>query len=113
LISFSLWTVVCILFVLSRNHLLLSTAFVIYGAHKGALEPSLRAFVCELGPKEWRASFLGGFQMVTGLCALPASLIAGLLWESCGAAAPFGLALALTILSGTMLLFVKTPVCET
>jgi len=112
LISFSLWTAVCVLFVLSRNHLLIFTAFVIYGAHKGALEPSLRAFVCELGPKEWRATFLGGFQMVTGLCALPASLTAGLLWERAEAVAPFGLALVLTILAGILLLFVKTPVCK-
>jgi len=111
-ISFFLWAAVCFLFVLSRSHLLLVTAFVIYGAHKGALEPSLKAFVCELGPKEFRASFLGGFQMVTGLCALPASLTAGLLWESYGAIAPYGLALALTVLAGTTLLFVKTPARE-
>ena len=113
LISFLLWAAVCVLFALSRNHFLVFTAFVLYGAHKGALEPSFKAYVCELGPKELRASYLGGFQMVTGLCALPASLIAGIMWESYGTHVPYSIALALTTLAGIMLIFVKTPACET
>jgi len=66
-----------------------------------------RTFVCELAPKEFRASCLGGFQMVIGLCALPASFVAGVLWDTLGILVPFYLSLFLTIISGIMLLFVK------
>jgi len=45
--------------------------------------------------------------MVIGLCALPTSLIAGILWDSLGIFAPFYFSLFLTIISGIMLLFVK------
>jgi len=45
--------------------------------------------------------------MVIGLCALPSSVIAGLLWESAGPKAPFLFALGLTVLSSLLLLFVK------
>jgi hypothetical protein len=45
--------------------------------------------------------------MVIGLCALPASLLAGLLWDSVGGRAPFFLSLGLTGAAAGLLLFVK------
>jgi MFS family permease len=66
-----------------------------------------RTFVSELAPVEFRASSLGGFQMVIGLCALPSSLIAGLLWDKLNMFIPFYFSLVLTILSIIILLFVK------
>jgi hypothetical protein len=45
--------------------------------------------------------------MVIGLCALPASVAAGLLWDRFGMQAPFILSLALTVVSAGMLFFVK------
>jgi predicted MFS family arabinose efflux permease len=59
-----------------------------------------------LGPEEYRASTLGGFQMVIGLCALPASVVAGLLWDQFGMHAPFIFSLVLTAVSAGMLFFV-------
>lgn len=106
-LSFLLWGAVCAGMIYGRNSLLLILSFVLYGAHKGALEPVQKTFVCELAPLEFRASCLGGFQMVTGLCALPASLLAGVLWESIGSSAPFYISFMLTLASGIMLLFVK------
>ncbi|MGB9005395.1 MAG: hypothetical protein WCB96_06715, partial [Candidatus Aminicenantales bacterium] len=75
--------------------------------HKAALEPAQRALVSDLAPAGLRASFLGTFQMVIGLCALPASFLAGLLWDRFGRAVPFLLSLALTVGSAVLLLFVK------
>jgi MFS family permease len=81
--------------------------FVVYGLHKGAIEPVQRAFVSELSPLDYRASTLGTFQMVVGLCALPASLIAGFLWISLGRLAPFYFSLSLTVPAIVLMLFVK------
>jgi hypothetical protein len=63
-------------------------------------------FICELTPLEFRASCLGGYQMVIGLCSLLASLIVGLLWESFGMFAPLYFPLCLTLISSSLLLFV-------
>ena len=81
--------------------------FVLYGAHKGALDPVQKTLVCELSPLPFRASCLGGFQMVIGLCALPASLIAGWLWDHAGLIAPFSLSLGLTAIACLLLVFVE------
>ncbi len=107
LISFLFWIAVCLVVISQPNRMMIILVFILYGAHKGALEPVQRTFVCELAPSEFRASCLGGFQMIIGLCALPASFVAGVLWDTLGILVPFYLSLILTIISGTMLLFVK------
>lgn len=98
-ISFLLWGIVCFLFLVFKNYWAIILAFVFYGLHKGALEPSQRAFVSELVLPEIRASALGGFRMVTGLFSLPASFLAGILWDKISILAPFYLSLILTLIS--------------
>ncbi|NIM89511.1 MAG: MFS transporter [Candidatus Aminicenantes bacterium] len=109
MLSYIFWATVCLTLILRPDRLMVILVFILYGAHKGALEPVQRSFVCELAPQKFRASCLGGFQMITGLCALPASFMAGILWTTLGISAPFYLSLALTMLAGVMLTFVKTP----
>lgn len=106
-LSYLFWIAVCLSMISGPDQRIIILVFVLYGAHKGALEPVQKTFVSELAPSQYRASCLGGFQMVTGLCALPASIAAGVLWEVVGMSAPFYLSLILTILSGGMLFFVK------
>jgi MFS family permease len=107
LLSFGLWSVVSLGMVFGRSLVFMGGMFVVYGLHKAALEPAQRALVSDLAPAGLRASFLGTFQMVIGLCALPASFLAGLLWDRFGRAVPFLLSLALTVGSAVLLLFVK------
>jgi len=107
LLSYLFWIIVCLSVISRPNRFMIVLVFVFYGAHKGALEPVQKTLVSELASCKFRASCLGGFQMVTGLCALPASFIAGVLWEILGMSAPFYLSLILTTVSGGMLLFVK------
>jgi MFS family permease len=106
-ISFILWCMVSLCFILFQSHAAIFLAFFLYGLHKAALEPVQKTFVAELAPSQYRASVLGGFQMVTGLCALPASLSAGLLWDKIGMSVPLYLSLGLTIVSTVMLMLVK------
>lgn len=107
ILSYLLWAGVCFCIIFAQTYPLIFLSFILYGAHKGAVEPVQKTFVAELAPKQFRASCLGYYQMVTGLCALPASFIAGMLWEGLGMFAPFTFSIFLTILAGTLLLFVK------
>jgi MFS family permease len=107
--SFILWMLSCLSFIVLKGHAAVIPAFVFYGLHKGALEPVQKTLVAELAPQKFRASALGGYQMVVGLCALPASLAAGLLWETVGVIAPFMLSLGLTAAAFVLLLFVREP----
>ncbi|PIN78789.1 MFS transporter [Candidatus Woesearchaeota archaeon CG10_big_fil_rev_8_21_14_0_10_34_8] len=107
MMSYLFWALVCISIIFFKNYYGIIFVFIFYGLHKGALEPVQKTFVSELAPKKYRASSFGSYQMVIGLCALPASLTAGILWDKISIATPFYLSLGLTALSGIMLIFVK------
>ena len=101
------WAAVCAVVVFGRGLLLAALLFVLFGVHKAALDPVQKTMAAELAPQPYRASVLGGFQMVIGLAAFPASLVAGLLWDKAGRQAPFMLSLGLTAAAALLLLFVK------
>ncbi len=106
-LSYGFWGLVSVLFLFVHSALGIVVAFFLYGLHKGAFDPVQRALIAELSPKEYIASTLGGFQMIVGLCALPASLIAGYLWDRFGISSAFYFSLILTICSSSMLLFIR------
>lgn len=62
------------------------TAFVIlfslYGIVHAVVDGNQRAYVADLSSEELRATALGTFHTTVGLLALPASLIAGFLWQN-------------------------------
>jgi MFS family permease len=105
--AFAAWAAVCAGVVLARGLLAVSSLFALYGVHKAALDPVQKTITAELAPQPFRASVLGAFQMVIGLCAFPASLIAGFLWDKTGKQAPFHLSLGLTAVAALLLFFVK------
>jgi len=107
MLAFLLWGLVCLNFILWQSHFSIILAFILYGAHKAAFDTVQKTFVAELAPPQYKASTLGGFQMVVGLCALPASVIAGMLWEKVSLFMPFYFSLAVTIISSLMLLVVR------
>ncbi len=106
-LSYFFWGLTCFGFICIRSYTGLVLLFVLYGLHKAAIEPAQRAFVSELSPAKYRASVLGAFQMIVGLCALPSSVIAGLLWLNLEVSAPFYFSLTLTGLAIALMLFVK------
>jgi len=107
ILSLFLWGLVCLCVLFIHGYTAIIVAFILYGMHKGGIDTVQRTLVAELAPVKYRASCLGGFQMVVGLCAFPASLMAGMLWVKAGMLAPFYLSLGLTVLAAGMLLFVK------
>ncbi len=105
--AFAAWAAVCAGVVFARGLAAVTLLFVLYGVHKAALEPVQKTIVAELAPQPFRASVLGGFQMVIGLCALPASVLAGWLWDQRGITTPFAVSAGLTAAAALLLLFVK------
>jgi MFS family permease len=81
--------------------------FVAYGVYYGLVGGAGRAFVADLVPDPGRlGSAYGIYHAVLGAAALPASLAAGVLWQSVGPRTPFffgaGLALAATLVLFTV-----------
>jgi len=80
--------------------------FACYGVYYGIVEGVARAFVADLVPEEKRGTAYGLYHGVVGLTLLPASLIAGWLWQAYSPAAPFyfGAGLAFLAMVGIMAL---------
>ncbi|MBI4511303.1 MAG: MFS transporter [Deltaproteobacteria bacterium] len=73
--------------------------FVLYGAYYALTEGAQKALVADLAPEEQRGRSFGFFHFVVGICALPASLGFGLIWEGLGHGAAFGVASALALVA--------------
>jgi len=107
ILSYVFWALMCIGFILIESLVGVIFLFVLYGLHKAAIEPVQKTLVSELAPERYRASLLGAFQLVVGVCALPASVIAGFLWVSFGKLAPFTFSLILAAIATILLLSMK------
>ena len=80
--------------------------FACYGIYYGIVEGVARAFVADLVPEQKRGTAYGLYHGVVGLSLLPASLIAGWLWDTISPATPFffGATLAFLAMLGMMAL---------
>jgi MFS family permease len=82
------------------------TLFGLYGIYYAATEGVARALIADIVPEERRGTAYGLYAAAVGLTALPASLIAGLLWQGIGgwsgfgASAPFYFGAAMSLLAG-------------
>ena len=63
--------------------------FALYGVVYAAVDGNQRAYVSDLAQEHLKATALGTFHTVTGLMALPASMVAGIFWEQIGPSATF------------------------
>jgi len=63
--------------------------FITYGAYSGLTDGVEKALVADLAPRDARGTAIGLHAAITGAGLLPASLLAGFLWDRAGAAAPF------------------------
>jgi MFS family permease len=85
--------------------------FLAYGLYYGICEPSEKAFIGDLAPKALRGTAFGYYYLVTGLGALPASLLFGFVGGHWGYPAAFQLGAAFAGLASILLFLVqkKTP----
>ena len=87
------------------------TLMTLYGAYFACSDGVAKAFVADLVPSSLRGTAYGVFHTAIGLAALPASLIAGILWDGIGPwsgwgpAAPFYFGAALAAIASLLLAF--------
>src|SRR5581483_11824821 len=63
--------------------------FAVYGLYIALTDGVGKALITDLVPQARRATALGAYGMLTGLAALAASVVAGVLWDTVGIPAPF------------------------
>ncbi len=74
-----------------------------YGIYYALTEGAAKALVADIVPQEQRGTAYGYFNAAIGLAALPASLVAGILWQFVNPDAPFIFGAVMALLAGFLL----------
>jgi MFS family permease len=80
-----------------------------YGLYYGAFLGASSALVADLVPEQLRGTAYGIFNAALGIAALPASLLAGLLWDWYGPSAPFLFGAVLAVVATMGLMMIRLP----
>lgn len=78
--------------------------FAVYGVYMAVADGNGRALLAEFSPEGKHGTAFGAYHMVVGLAALPASVLAGILYDHVSAAAPFWVGAATAVLAGLLML---------
>ncbi len=79
--------------------------YAAYGIYYGLAHGSANALVADLVPENLRGTAYGTYNAVIGLLALPASFLAGLLWQKVSPATPFYFGGGLALLAVVLMIF--------
>jgi MFS family permease len=78
--------------------------FLVYGVYMAVADGNGRALLAQMSPSDRRATAFGAYHGVVGLAALPASVVAGLLWDHVSPAAPFWVGAVAGIVAAVLLI---------
>ncbi|MFI5206073.1 MAG: MFS transporter, partial [Candidatus Paceibacterales bacterium] len=89
LIGWLAFVVVYIGFALATNAFMIWPLYALYGIYYATSEGVSRALLADMVSANHRGRAFGIYGMTIGLTALPASFLAGILWDKFGAPVPF------------------------
>lgn len=81
--------------------------FALYGVFYAASEGVIKALIADIVGSQARGRAYGIYSMITGLAALPAGIVAGLLWDRISPSAPFYFSAILALISVALILAFK------
>ena len=100
-------------FAFAASKWMMVAVFVLYGAYTAMIAGVERAFVAEISPPELKGTMLGLHSTIAGVALLPASMVAGFLWDAFGPAVPFIFGAGLSLIAALLLgCFMKNPQTE-
>lgn len=91
-------------FAVVRNPSAVWGLFAVYGAYAALTAGVQKAFATDLVCASMRGTGLGAYQTLTGVALLPASLIAGFLWDKVSPSAPFYYGAGMALISAFLLI---------
>jgi MFS family permease len=83
--------------------------YALYGVYYGLAYGTSKALVADLVPAELRGMAYGTYNATLGLLDLPASIIAGLLWQGLGPSAPFFFGATLAFIAAVLMMVWRPP----
>ena len=106
--GWSVYAIVYTGFAMSTTLWALLAWFFVYGIYYGCVEGTERALVADFSRAAERGMAFGIYNAVSGIAALVASVVFGVIWNAFGAPAAFASGAAIALVA-TLLLFVVVP----
>lgn len=103
--GYLIFSLVYINFALANRQSVIIFGFILYGFYTAMITGVERAFIAEISPADLKGTMLGMHSTIVGIALLPASLIAGFLWNGFGASVPFMFGASLSLMAALILLF--------
>ena len=103
--GYLLFSVVYLIFGFAGSKGSILIAFILYGVYTAMIAGVERAFLAEIAPADLKGTVLGLHGTLVGVALLPASIIAGFLWDHIGISAPFVFGAVLSAAAALILLF--------
>ncbi|MEX2462386.1 MAG: MFS transporter [Paenibacillaceae bacterium] len=94
-------------FGIAKNVTWIWVLFILYGLYYAFTDGIQKAYIADIVPEGQRGTAMGTFNALTGLAALPASIIAGFLWQSFGPEVAFSVSGGIAILSALFMLIFR------
>jgi MFS family permease len=81
--------------------------FVFYGLYYAFTEGIQKAYIADIVPEGQRGTAMGTYNAMTGLAALPASIIAGFLWQTYGPFVAFSTSSGIAVIAAILMLLLR------
>ncbi len=95
-------------FALAGSTIAATGLWILYGAYYGINEAVGRAYIADVTPTDLRATGYGILNAAIAVAVLPASLVAGLLWDAYGPPVPFWFGATFALAAVVVLLLIRT-----
>jgi MFS family permease len=105
ILGYVLFLFISIGFIFVKNVYLFTIFFSLYGIVYAITQPTSRALIADFS-KELKGTAMGFYYFVTGIAAIPAGLVAGILWNI-SAETMFAAVAGVALLSLVLLFFIK------
>ncbi|MCL6472412.1 MAG: MFS transporter [Firmicutes bacterium] len=99
--GYLIFSLVYLGFALVKSHFAIWLLFAAYGLYYAFTEGIFKAFTADIVPTNLRGTAYGFLNLILGIALLPASLIAGFLWDKIDPSAPFFFGSAVSLLALT------------
>jgi len=106
-LGYLIFAIIYLGFGMAQNSAWIWGLFIVYGLYYAATEGIQKAYVADLVQQGQRGMAMGTFNALTGLASLPASVIAGFLWQSLGPMATFGVGTICAVLAAALMVILR------
>ncbi|MDP1511895.1 MFS transporter [Paenibacillus ottowii] len=91
-------------FGIAKNVTWIWILFILYGLYYAFTEGIQKAYIADIVPEGQRGIAMGTYNAMTGIAALPASILAGFLWQTYGPVVAFGTSSVIAVLAALFMM---------